>query len=354
MPFLSVLSLILLSGVIFYQFIIEGSSFSNSSITKIFFFFSILFIWSTFGLIYHGESFEFGRTLAFIIMIYSGLAATLLVKKVSLEKLLKYYLIVHASFFFLQFFVYYITGYVIDFLAMIPERSQSMSIGSFSLPVINRFIRPAGLFNEPGTYSVFIAPMLALFGRWYTRSSINKKVFWISLSTLVLSFSVFGLIFTFLIFLFSKHIKYSLRIVSSVIGGIAVSPYLYYRFVLRPQVGLGTGVEIRGNFLSESINFLTSSMGNFLFGASLLSTDGKITFSKALNDSGMFLYLNHFIGPLFLTCIIFGLIWVLYKSDVYSKVAILILLLSKVSLFAPFLSFMIIFILYKKPLLSVK
>ncbi len=352
LPLISIVSLFTMGGVLFVASLGKGIRFPKNATTGIVLGYVLILLWSILGMLFYGESPDTKRLLAFLVVILGALVAVTLIRRFPLESLVRFYLLVHASCFFLQLTAYYTIGHVIDFLAPVTGEEQRMFGGTFVFPIIDRFMRPTGLFNEPGTYAAFVAPFVALFDRWYGKSEWNKRIFWVGLSSLLLSFSFFGLVFSGLILLFSRNVRGLHRIFGFIATMVLVVPYFYYRFILRPSIGLDTGIEIRQVFLEQSLSFLLSDQINLTFGAGLLTLDPRADLGMAYNDAGLFPYFLHFAGlPLTL---LFGaaLIYVSIKLDRASRVALLIVLLSKHSLFAPFFPFILVAIFWKNRVAS--
>lgn len=347
LPLISVVCLFIMADILFFASLEKGIRLPKNSAVGVALGYVLILGWSIIGLLFYGDSPDAKRFMAFPVVIMAALVAGALFRRIPLENLVRFYLVVHVSFFFLQFISYYATGYAIDYLAPVTGEEQRMFGGSFTFPIIDRFIRAAGLFNEPGAYAIFVAPFVALFERWYGQSEANKHLFWISLSSLFFSFSVFGIVFGGLILLFSGNFRGLHRIYGLIAGAILVAPVLHYRFVLRPSIGLDTGLEFRQMFIEESLSFLLSNPIGLVFGSNLLVLDPRIEFGAPTNDSSLVLYFFHLCGPLPTLLLGAALMYVSIKSDRASRVALLIVVLSKHSLFAPFFPFVLVAIFWK-------
>jgi hypothetical protein len=348
LPLISVVCLFIMAGILFAASLEKGIRLPKNASVGVALGYVLILVWSIIGLPFYGDSPDAKRFMAFPVVIMGALVAGALFRRIPLENLVRFYLVVHVSFFFLQFITYYATGYGIDYLAPVTGEEQRMFGGSFNFPIIDRFIRAAGLFNEPGTYAIFVAPFVALFERWYEKSVANKRLFWISLSSLVLSFSVYGIIFGVLITLFSRNVRGFHRLFGFMACLALAAPILHYRFVFRPSIGLlDTGLEFRQVFVEESLRFLLSNPIGLVFGSNLLTLDPRAEFAAAFNDSSLLLYFLHFAGPLLTLLVGAALMYVSIKSDRASRVALLIVLLSKHSLFAPFFPFLLAAIFWK-------
>ena len=71
----------------------------------------------------------------------------------------------------------------IDYIFFITGEEQTLS-DNFMFGLTGDFIRPSGLFIEPGTYAAFIAPFIALLSKWYQNSKSNKFIFWLGILSL--------------------------------------------------------------------------------------------------------------------------------------------------------------------------
>jgi hypothetical protein len=110
---------------------------------------------------------------------------------------------IHVAFFIFQFSWFLITSDVIDFLVPFTGESQRVVGGSYTLSYLSAFVRPSGLFNEPGTYSTWMILLLLLLKSNANRIGFNSKnsileIFVIG--TVLFSFSTFGFIFTIIYF----------------------------------------------------------------------------------------------------------------------------------------------------------
>ena len=159
-------------------------------------------------------------------------------------------------------------------------------------------MRPTGLFNEPGMYSAFIAPFTALMSRWYTSGKSEKFAYWISLGSLVFSFSLFGTVFAMLIFVFSAKVPKFFRLSFLSITSIFAVPYVYYRFVVRQELGLSGGHQERGELISKFFESILENPLNGIFGShNILSPfSAQIDYVIAVNDVGLIFYLMLSLG----------------------------------------------------------
>ena len=125
----------------------------------------------------------------------------------NLIKVINSVLFVHLIFFFIQFFVYHFSGEKIDYLEPITGEAQRMvgfekiEAGGFSL------FRPAGLFNEPSTYSVFMITLL-----WCVKVAGKENILIekMTLVSILFTFSLSGIIFAiaYYVLQYYKRIKF--------------------------------------------------------------------------------------------------------------------------------------------------
>ncbi|MBF0105203.1 MAG: hypothetical protein HQM16_07735 [Deltaproteobacteria bacterium] len=348
MPAISVFSLFLMAALLLAGSAQKGIALIWTQSFALAMVYVLLLFWAYTGLIYYQDAPDMKRLIGFIIVILACLISLSLMRFVSLEDLLKFYLIIHLSFFMVQFLVYHTTGYDIDFLTPVTGEEQRMSTGDFGF--YGRFIRAAGLFNEPGTYAIFVAPVVALFQRYYAQSKSNKWLFWIGTFTLFASFSTYGLISGAIILVLFDKVKKVYRVWISVLFVSLLAPYLHFRYVQLPQHGEVTGIDLRGNFIGKSWEFLFSDFYKFSFGADLMSLTSRIDVPGfAYNDIGLLYFLCHFAGvPLTLLLLVVLVYFMFVKFDRASSVSLLIILLSKHSIFAPFFPFFITMIFWKE------
>ncbi|MDP5130892.1 MAG: hypothetical protein NWQ54_08400 [Paraglaciecola sp.] len=330
---------------------------SNISINElfVFLFYSLIFFFSVIAVLYHGDEPDLKRILAFfVVLIFSFLLPPLL-KFIDLELVLKFTLIFHFSYFYLQFILYYIFGLDLDIVGFFTGISQKGWGGSFYIEGIGHIRRLGGLFNEPGTYSTFIAPLTAFFLNFYTKSSSNKIVVYLSLLSLFLTLSTFGFLFAVFISIFivvffkGKEIFFVTFVVS--LSFILTVPYLIYRFFVRREDGLDTGLGFREVFLKELYVFTSDSIYNFLLGTGMLQPDltDKVNLIASVNDSSLLLALMLNSG-VFLTSFffIFVILYTILKKDLISLLVFFILFASKVSIFYVFFPLILSLIFFDK------
>lgn len=306
----------------------------NSTLKQIESFYILLVVWSILGLVLTlDSSFDLKRFIGILFIIVIIPFISTIVARYSIENLLRVILILHLIPFFLQITLYSIFDLKIDYLRNFTGEEQRFYGGSFINPLYGKVYRPGGLFNEPGTYATHIAPFVSLFILYLNNNKINKVIIIISLLSLIMSFSVYGIIFAAIIILYVLRISRFIKFTATISIISIIVPYFSYRFIQRRSLGLNDGFGERMEFLTLIYKFLMNNASNFVFGSNLLSLDKNFSAPITYNDIGLIFYLLYFVGiPL-----TFYILYVLYKSfSSFSrniKATIIILLISKASLF---------------------
>lgn len=333
LPLIATLSGIFIFSLFYIDNAINPRITINSIQLTIIYFYLIMLTWSVLDLIIVQDYPDIKRILFINLSILYLFGIKHLLDEVRLRDLLKYYLYFHTFFLYLQVCVFYLFDYHLDFLFYLTGVGQSISGGSFSTD----FIRPTGLYNEPGTYSNFIAPVLMLFSRYYEFSRENRLLFWVALISIVITFSTFGLIFSLIILLSIPSVKIKIKLLSIFLFTGFTAPYFTYRFIDRAAKGYNDGTEIREEFIINIFNYVIGNLHGLFFGSgNMISNEYYINYTMPDNDAGLIVYLIHSNGPIFT---IFVLSYVFLRSrpiDIFSSVSFIIILLGKISLFSPF------------------
>lgn len=340
LPILSIFFVISLFAISIFFFKKENI-FKVSNLAFMMFQITLLSIfWLFLGIAFSGEMQDINtkRMLFLAIFFILIFIADKSFNYVSVRKLCFWFLILHILPFYLQFFSFYLFNYHIDFLSFYNGESQRVFDGEFKLLSSYEHIRPSGLFVEPGTYATFVAPIVALFGRWSILSKKELIVYSLGLISMFLSFSLYGIIFGLIVILFNSSLNIKHKVLFS-LGAIAsTSSYLYWRFYLKGQ-GLDqdlSGFQIRSDGLNSLYQTIFSDVHTLIFGDSVLRTENSEFYSIG-NDVGLYLYLIQYFGLFFIAFLtILFLKHYFFKFDSYSKIAIIIVFLSKQSIFAPF------------------
>ena len=130
---------------------------------RLFSWYFIVLLWSVLGVLIFQLDFDFNRFLGFIFVAITSLISFKYFNTFSLENTIRWFLYIHLFFFYTQLLGYYLFGIELDFLVKVTGEKQRVFGGTFNLPYLNKFIRPSGLYQEPGTYVTFLAPLIALF-----------------------------------------------------------------------------------------------------------------------------------------------------------------------------------------------
>lgn len=338
----SYLSLIIMSSSVVISMVHR-----NAEVSRITFFvligFIFIYIWSLVGIVVRGIDPDIKRLFLPLPWILGTIVASHIFTRVPQDKVIFWYLSVHASFFWVQFLLFHLFGIYIDYVVHFTGEAQRMFGGSFE-SIFESFIRVAGLYTEPGTYCTFIAAFVALFSRWYKESSRYKFVFFASLLSLGFSFSLFGIVFCVLILLTVKEISIIWRWLLLVVTYFVVNSYLEQRFSLMDENAIGTGFRIQ--FLLNSFQYLTEDVFNFFTGLNLIAFNPDPGIEYSYNDTGLFFYFLYFAGVPLTILVILPLILRAFHIDRASVVALTIVLISKITVTGPFFPFVIISIVW--------
>ena len=174
MPAISVLSLFFINFILISFFKEEIFKIQVSPTSYILGVYLFLFLWGLLGLLYMEEYPDIKRTLGFILIFNAVLIAEKFFINISKLKLIRHFLIIHLSFFYIQFLAHYVLNVQIDYIFFITGEEQRTLSDNFISGLTGDFIRPSGLFIEPGTYAAFIAPFIALLSKWYKNSKSNQ------------------------------------------------------------------------------------------------------------------------------------------------------------------------------------
>ncbi len=255
-------------------------------------------------------------------------------------------LCLHLIAFYLQVASHYFGFGYIDYLYFFTGESQRAFGGSYNSDFFGAagFIRPTGLFNEPGTYATVIF-LIFLFAQSYgaLQCKINNQ--WLTFFTLFsvfLSFSVFGMIFLLLYFVYlvRKNIYYMVPIIifSLILIPIVYDVYIYPRFFSGAYTEDGIG--FRFSAIYDYTEFVINNFWTFFFGFGFFTDFSSLFESYVWADLGLLLYsivVFGFIGNFLLIATLFG------KYSFVNQVFILsmIILLSKLPITSMFFWFAI-------------
>ncbi|WP_146145241.1 hypothetical protein [Photobacterium kishitanii] len=263
-----------------------------------------------------------------------------------LERMLKYVIILNLSMFFLQFIVVFGTGYYIDPLKAItgePSRYGAQIV----LPVIGQIYRCTGFYEEPSTYSGFIAVLLAC--KLYLNPKVDKIVILCAIS-IILSFSVAAIGYGSIIILYfllkskASYLKYIIFLLSplavAIIAGIAIE---------RLNSLGGDAQDIRANLnamvFAQQLPILifgNGALGIMPAAADVMNTTGAVfrLGIASFNDNGMWLFFIIKFG--FFGLAVIGSYLFVKTKTLLNRIMFFVILLTKLS----FLYFGFIFYIF--------
>ena len=281
---------------------------------------------------------EFNRILSFSIITLLTLSYAMLARKIDPLKIVSLLIVLHSSVFFLQFVLFYAFGVDFDPLDLLSEVSQRGWGGSLNHAALGGFRRLGGLYSEPGTYGTFVGPLVALLFAFGDKSKGQGYIIGLGLVSLVLTFSIFSWIFAAIIasFQFLTSFKRFFIILAAIPGAVWLAlPYIRYRFLSYNSNPDFSGVSFREEIAASVLDFIISGVGEMLFGSGLLTSEVPFEFSGAINDAGLVFFMLYSSGVVG-TLILLHLIYVVTRNLGYKGATVaLILLISKISIFAP-------------------
>ncbi len=331
----------------------------------ILFFYIVPFFLSLISCYYYSIEIRTIFYLKFAFILFLGLNIYFLSSIINLKNLISFFLIIHASFFLIEFFSYYIFKYQISFYELFWQGGEGVAgphLESENLKYWWNYIRIkrfTGLFNEPGTYSCIISILVFSL-------MIQKKLsyrYWliilISTVTLLLSSSLRGIIFflliiSFVIFLEKKNLfKIILKnkiLFLIIILAISVYSYFYlFNYLVArfaPHFLTEQEIILRNlQFNRTNLNFYVEAILRYkdlinkdiiflLIGYGYGNEEFAYKSSEIFNETGLYLYVLSRSGILY-SIIICLLILREIKSKSHTFLCLLLLSLSKLSFFNP-------------------
>lgn len=239
--------------------------------------------------------------------------------QIYIKKSLELIILVHAFFLLLQFFYMVCLNQVIDFVFPITGEVSRLDGGAADNLGIGFFFRASGLFNEPGTFSAYILPMLCM------AFVLNK--FKYNICLVAGTVAVVATFSTQAIISLACFLLLSLRMISPrsaflmffIVPPITYSLYfsVWDRYVVG---GLNDpSLNTRWNSVSEAFD---NVFGN-----------GFVDPTIAIADSTSFVYWWWYVG---IACLpFFTELFNLVKRNFYSVILICLLLTSKIPATAP-------------------
>lgn len=166
------------------------------------------------------------------VLYYTLFSTSYILARIDLSKLLVFVISTHLIFFFVQLIIFYFFDYRIDYVSFFTgEESRNFS-GQIKTIIGRTFFRPSGLFVEPGTYCVYIAPLLACLQGFVVNSKNVRNIYYLGISSLFLSFSLYGQFFGIILFLieFKSYIKDSFK--NLFVRNLKIKDFIILIFVL--------------------------------------------------------------------------------------------------------------------------
>lgn len=294
-----------------------------------------------------------GNTSLYVLCISAWLILRSIMlgnKKRELISLIAPILKVHIAIFYLQFFLYLITGYYLDLVEPFTGgASRYANLYTGPKPEIGSF-RPTGFFVEPSTYfgAVLMLASLLLFFDGFRK---HKKLFLLAILSMYLSFSTAAAIITtiFIIYIlwtgkFGKRLYTYIVLIAIIIGVSAGSSI--YSFYQSQSSRFDKTSGLRYGLITAVLNRDPSEV---IMAKGAYAVDDNLAFSSttafgnssiaSFNDSGLLIYLWLIFG--YLGCFYFLLLsrWQ-YKCGKKNLILFILISLTKISPFTP------LFILY--------
>jgi hypothetical protein len=209
---------------------------------------------------------------------------------------LKCVLIIHLIAFFAQLLSHYLGFGYIDYIFPITGEMQRAFGGAYESDLLGKagFVRPTGLYNEPGTFSTNIFIIFLIYkglNKYANKCDEIILDFFVILSV-IFSFSVFGIIFLLLYFLHLVLVnKNTLFIIMPLLFftlPFIYDLYLYPRFFSDSSDDNGLG--FRNEAFGVYIEYLNNNIISLFFGIGLFSDIVKILGDFVWNDLGLLFY----------------------------------------------------------------
>jgi len=249
-------------------------------------------------------------------------------KKEILLKQLKRVLKFHLFFFYLQWLVFVIFRFRIDFLKYITNEPQRTIGGIFTEDTI---IRGTGLFNEPASYSIFAVSMILCL--MANKKRIDKLIL-LAILSVILSFSASGIMFlaVILIVFYSSKI-FSRKVMASTT--IIVLGFLLANLLIKSKKAL----RVAEIFSAKLKNFQESESYKYRIGNVSTVFDDLTVFKRIFGigygnlevNRNLGSFLSQFFiqsGVLFFILLSFLFFYLFKEFKVRNKIIIIIMLLT--------------------------
>ncbi len=297
--------------------------------------FVLLFL-SLFTFVLRGEA-EFSRLAGFIVISLLPISYALLSDKIDPVKIASNLVLIHAFIFSVQFILYFGFGVDFDPVNLLSDVEQRGWGGSLNHQTLGKFRRLGGIYAEPGTYATYVAPLVAMLCAVKAKGFRYQVAIYTGLVTLSLTFSIFAWVFVVVIlgvmFLTSFRRVLLLAPAIPLIFSLAW-PYIEYRF-FDPTRNVDSGFSFREEILISIYEYHAQTFTNFFFGTGLLTDKVPFEFVGAVNDVGLLAYALLTSGALGLLTILVIVGSATWRHGFAGIALALILLLSKISIFAP-------------------
>lgn len=277
-----------------------------------------------------------------------------------LEVSLRWCLITHLSFFWLQVLCHYFGFGFLDFLEPVTGEAQRVFGGNYSVPFTGqRLIRGAGLYSEPGTFATFIFLLYLLYKSIYCfNRGVSEVLFglfdFLVVLSVVFSFSIFGFVFVCMFFLFSSFFDWRRLFVILplliVFAFIAFETYIYPRFF--GGISTDTGLGFRSEGILVYVQKVSDNPILFLFGSGFFNDYAVFSSEIVWNDLGLFFSFLMLVGVVGLFSTLFLFIFIVGKLRFYDFLLLTVLCLSKISLSMAFFWVLLSAVLGKKPVFN--
>lgn len=268
--------------------------------------------------------------MVFYLWIINILLASGIFSKEEVIKCIKLTIWINVIAFLIQFSIFELTGYFIDFNNYIREEYANTLSTSRALEFFIIGLRTTGFYSEPSFYAMSIFPASIIIALYERRIG---KTFLLSIFTSMLSLSIAAIVIVLLSLLaYIKEIRKNKLVVFFLIVILIVSlPYLY-DFIM-DRLFNHTDYDAVGSREMIFAEFDVRGVYNNILGSGYFNNENKpigvLGLSGAkIRDSSFYIYT--FFSSGVLGCVILAISFILFSpSGIRIKYAILILFLFK-------------------------
>lgn len=336
------------------------------------FFFTIFFI-SIISFFYYQPSLEYKFFLKITYALIFIYCLAISISNENLKNILSLVLLIHSGLLIIQFISFYIFLVHFDFFNIFWGLEQKGAHLPFRLERdLSNFLdlkRFSGLFNEPGTYCNVIGILSCLLSNIKNLNKYNKISLYISSLSLLITFSTYGYLYFFLIFIsytFNLDIKFKFKnqkkfkiiyqkiikrlikiskidyiiILLSILFLITLSvnysfPYFKNRFF---DLSHQSGLAIRLSAYFQYFNYLLNDFLFLIIGKGMINETYAYYETSITYDNTLLFYLLSRSG---IVIILISFILSLYflKFNISKLFTFAIIMSSKLSLFSPIILF---------------